>query len=104
MPVIEANVNDYDEKVKEGFVIVDFYGENCNPCKMFAKVVEEIVYEIDFINVVKVNTTFNQELAAKYEISAVPTIFFMKDGNVLERHLGFMNPEQLKEKIGQYLY
>ncbi len=104
MSVREANVNNYDEMIKEGFVIVDLYGENCNPCKMFSKVIEELNYELDFVNVVKVNTTQNRDIAVRNDVSAVPTILFMKDGKVLERQLGFMNLEQVKEKIGQYLY
>lgn len=104
MSVREANEKNYDEMVKEGFVIVDMYGENCNPCKMFSKVIEELNYELDFVNVVKVNTTHNRDIAAKNNIAAVPTILFMRDGEVLERHLGFMSLDQVKEKIGQYLY
>ncbi|NMM64496.1 thioredoxin [Clostridium sp. P21] len=104
MAIIHANENNYDEVVKEGFVIVDLYGENCTPCMMFSKVIEELNYELDFINVVKVNTTQNESIAAKNDVTAVPTILFMKDGEVMDRHIGFMNLEQVKEKIGQYLY
>lgn len=104
MPIMNADKDSFDEMIKEGFVIVDMYGEDCNPCKMFAKVLEELSYELDFVNVVKVNTTFNQELAKRFDVTAVPTIFFMKDGEIAERHLGFMNMDQLKEKIGNYLY
>ncbi len=104
MAIREANVSNYDDMIKEGFVIVDLYGENCNPCKMLSKVIEELNYELDFINIVKVNITQNQYIAVKNDVSAVPTILFMKDGRVLERNLGFMNLEQAKEKIGKYLY
>ncbi|GLC29452.1 thioredoxin family protein [Clostridium omnivorum] len=104
MSVREANENNYDEMVKEGFVIVDLYGENCNPCKMFSKVIDELSYDVDFVNVVKVNTTHNRDIAVRNNVAAVPTILFMKDGKVLERHLGFMSLDQVKEKIGQYLY
>ncbi len=104
MPIKEANADNYDNMVKEGFVIVDLYGENCNPCKMFSKVIDELNYELDFVNVVKVNTTHNRDVAVRNNVAAVPTILFMKDGEVLERHLGFMSLEQVKEKIGQYLY
>lgn len=104
MAIKEANTNNYDEMIKEGFVIVDLYGENCNPCKMFSKVIDELNYELDFVNVIKVNTTQNRDIAEKHNVSAVPTILFMKDGEVMERHLGFMSLEQVKGKIGQYLY
>lgn len=104
MPIMDASNDNFESMVKEGFVIVDMYGENCNPCRMFSKVLEEMNYELDFVNVVKVNTTKNQELAKKFDVTAVPTILFMKDGSIAERHLGFMTLDQLKEKIGKYLY
>lgn len=104
MPIMDANNDNFESMVKEGFVIVDMYGENCNPCRMFSKVLEEMNYELDFVNVVKVNTTKNQELAKKFDVTAVPTILFMKDGSIAERHLGFMTLDQVKERIGKYLY
>lgn len=104
MSIKEADTNNYDEMIKEGFAIIDMYGDNCNPCKMFSKILDEVNYELDFVNFVKVNTTQNQEIASKYNISSVPTVLFMKDGKELERNIGFMNLDQVKEKIGQYLY
>lgn len=104
MPIMEANNDNFESMVKEGFAIVDMYGENCNPCRMFSKVLEEMNYELDFVNVVKVNTTKNQELSKKFDVTAVPTILFMKDGSIAERHLGFMTLDQVKERIGKYLY
>lgn len=104
MAIKEADKDNFDDMVKEGFVIVDMYGEKCNPCKMFSKVLDEMILDLDFVNVVKVNTTKNTELADRFNVHAVPTILFIKDGAIAERHLGFMNMDQLKERIGRYLY
>lgn len=104
MPVTEANAQNFEEVTREGFVIVDLYGENCNPCKRFMKVIEELEFELPFVNVVKVNTTQNKDIAAQKGVLGVPTIIFMKDGKEVTRNVGFMELEQVKEVIGEHLY
>jgi len=104
MSVIEANGQNFEAVTKEGFVIVDLYGENCNPCKRFMKVIEELELELPFVNIVKVNTTQNRDIAAQKEVLGVPTILFMKDGKELKRNVGFMELEEVKQAIGEYLY
>ncbi|MCQ1530470.1 thioredoxin family protein [Lutispora saccharofermentans] len=104
MPVIEANAQNFEEVIKEGFAVVDLYGENCNPCKRFMKVIEELEFELPFVNIVKVNTTQNKDIAVRNRVRGVPTILFMKDGKELKRNTGFMELEQLKEVIKEYLY
>lgn len=99
-----ANYDNYKELLKEGFTIVDFYSETCGPCKLFSRILEEITYELPFVNIVKVNTTFYPKLGVENEIEAVPTIFFVKDGEILERVVGVMEEEEVMEKISQYYY
>ena len=99
-----ATYENYDALLKEGFTIVDFYSETCGPCKLFSRILEEITYELPFVNIVKVNTTFYPRLGSENDIEAVPTIFFVKDGEILERVVGVMEQEEVMEKIGQYYY
>lgn len=104
MPITEANAQNFEEATKEGFVIVDMYGENCNPCKRFIKVIEELEFELPFVNIIKVNTTQNRDIAVRNQVRGVPTILFMKDGKEMKRNTGFMELDQLKEAIKDYLY
>lgn len=99
-----ANYENYEELLATGFTIVDFYSETCGPCKLFSRILEEITYELPFVNIVKVNTTFYPRLGVENEIEAVPTIFFVKDGEILERVVGVMEQEEVMEKIGEYYY
>lgn len=99
-----ANYENYDKLLSEGFTLVDFYSETCGPCKVLSKILEEITYELPFVNIVKVNTTFYPKLGADNEIEAVPTVFFVKDGEILERVVGLMDREEVTEKIGEYYY
>ena len=99
-----ATYDNYNELLAEGFTIVDFYSETCGPCKLFSKILEEITYELPFVNIVKVNTTNYPLLGSQNEIEAVPTIFFVKDGEILERVVGVIDQDEVMEKIGQYYY
>lgn len=99
-----ANYENYNQLISEGFTLVDFYSETCGPCKVLSKILEEITYELPFVNIVKVNTTFYPKLGADNEIEAVPTVFFVKDGQILERVVGLMDREEVTEKIGEYYY
>lgn len=99
-----ANYENYEELVAEGFTIVDFFSTTCGPCKLFSKILEEITYDLPFVNIVKVNLTDFPNIGAEHKIDAVPTIFFVKDGEILERVVGVMEQEEVMEKISQYYY
>ncbi|WP_046216231.1 thioredoxin family protein [Paenibacillus wulumuqiensis] len=104
MSIHAGTPNNYKELVKEGFVIVDFYGESCSPCKMLSKVLDDIDFEMPFVNVVKVNTSQHFELGEEFNIMAVPTVLFYKNNEIVDRHAGLMSAEAIKEKIAKYLY
>lgn len=104
MSIQYATNENYNDLIREGFVIVDFYSTTCVPCKIFSKILENLENEIPFINIVKVNTTDYPELGKKNQIQAVPTIMFYKDGKMVNRHLGVMKADEVKEVISQYLY
>ena len=94
----------YDELVKEGFSIVDFYSTTCVPCKMFSKILEDLTLDFPFVNIVKVNISDYPALGFRHEIEAVPTVLFVKDGEEKEKIVGLMDEEEVIEKIQQYYY
>ena len=51
-----------------------------------------------------INTTENPEIAEEYGITAVPTIHFYKDGQLVDSHVGVMQPQAVKDVIAQYMY
>lgn len=99
-----ANYENYSQLLNNGFVIVDFFSETCGPCKVLAKILEEITCELPFVNIVKVNCTTHPKLGTENEIDAVPTIFFVKDGQILERVVGLIDRDEITEKISDYYY
>ena len=85
------------EELKTGRVLVDFYATWCGPCKMLAKQIEQYEAEVDDVKVVKVNVDEHHEMAGAFGVRAVPTIFYMEDGEVIERAIGVKTVPQLKE-------
>ena len=78
-------------------VIVDFWAEWCPPCKMLTPILEQIAEEYDGkVAVCKVNVDENQEIARKYEIRSIPTLFFVKDGEIREQVVGALPKDQLE--------
>ena len=82
-------------------VLVDFWGDGCGPCMMMDPVLKEIASENpDTLKVAKINVGQNMGLAGKYGVRAVPTLLFVKDGEVKDTHTGALPKAALLQKIG----
>lgn len=82
------------------FLVVDFWAEWCGPCKMVSVVVEELARELaGRVTFAKVNTDENQQLAAGYRISAIPTLLLFADGRMVDQVVGAYPKEQLRQRI-----
>jgi thioredoxin 1 len=96
--------SEFNEEVKNGVVVVDFYADWCGPCKMIAPVLEEVDKELsDKVTFLKVDVDSNQRLAQEYGITSIPSIIFFKDGIKKEMHVGFLQKNSLVDKISTYL-
>ena len=69
-------------------VLLDFFAVWCGPCKMIAPILDEIAEEREDIKVCKINVDEEPELAAKYQVMSIPTLFVIKDGEVVNQSLG----------------
>lgn len=99
--LIHLTKENFDEVVNNNpIVLIDFFATWCGPCKMLAPVIEELADE-DIPNVVicKVDVDEERELANKFGITSIPTLFVMKDGKVDRKAMGFKTKEQLKNMI-----
>jgi thioredoxin 1 len=85
-------------------VVVDFWAEWCQPCKMLTPVLDKVAEKFQGqIKVVKCNVDENQELAMKYGVMSIPNLLFFKDGQVINQALGYMSEPQLSAKVASVL-
>ncbi len=80
-------------------VLLDFYAVWCGPCKMIAPILDEIAAEREDIKVCKVNVDEEPELAAKYQVVSIPSLFVIKDGQVTNQALGARPKPQILEML-----
>ena len=77
-------------------VLVDFWATWCGPCKMVGPIVSEIADEYEGkIKVGKVNVDEQPELAMEYQVSAIPTLFIFKNGQVADKMIGFAQKDEI---------
>ncbi len=85
-------------------VVVDFWAEWCGPCRMVAPVVEELSKDYEGKAIVgKVDVDTNNEISAKYGIRNIPTILFLKNGEVVDKQVGAAPKAALAEKLEKLL-
>jgi thioredoxin 1 len=85
-------------------VMIDFWAEWCGPCKTIAPVVEELSSDYDGKAVIaKVDVDNNPQIAAKFGIRNIPTILFLKNGEVVDKSVGAVSKDVLQQKLDQQL-
>ncbi len=99
----DANFEDLAVKSDKP-VVVDFWAEWCGPCRMVAPVVEELSKDYAGKAIVgKVDVDANNEISAKYGIRNIPTILFIKNGEVVDKQVGAAPKAALAEKLDKLL-
>jgi len=90
MPALHLTKTDFDDKIKTGIVMVDFWAEWCGPCKMAAPVIDGLADEYaGKVTVAKLDVDAEPEIAQKFGVMSIPTVILFKDGAELARQVGF---------------
>jgi len=87
--IVTLTSTNFDNQVKNGIVLVDFWASWCMPCKMLAPVINEIAEEAsDIAKVCKLNVDEQRDIVAKYSVRGIPTLILFKNGKEVKRFVG----------------
>ena len=96
--IIHINsLEEFNEKVSKGRVLVDFFATWCGPCKMLAPILEEVDErkEAGDLLIVKVDVDEAGAIAARFGIQSIPTLILFEEGKAVRQVLGYMPKPQL---------
>lgn len=103
---VELNDNSFAEFIGRASLpmLVDFYSPTCGPCQMMAPTVDSLAKKFfKRIIVAKLDTSRNQMTAAHYKIRAVPTLFFFRNGRIVDQITGAVPESTLLRKLNGLL-
>lgn len=102
---MEITDSNFEALVAEGKpLVVDFWATWCGPCRMVGPTIEALAEQYaGRVNVGKVNVDENEELPAKFGIRNIPTVLFIKNGQVVDKVVGAAARPVYEEKINALL-
>ena len=84
-------------------VLVDFFAEWCQPCKVQSPILQEVARELgDKVRIIKIDVDKNPAVAARFRIQGVPTLALFKNGNLVWRQSGVTPKQALLQVVRQY--
>ena len=101
----EFTDNNFEEAaLKGGVAVVDFWAEWCGPCRLIGPIIEDLHAEYaGKATIGKLNVDDNPSVTMKYQVRSIPTILILKDGEIVDKHVGTTTKAALAEKINAHL-
>jgi len=92
----------FNQQIKIGVSLVDFWAEWCVPCKMMTPVLNALAdEELENVKTCKLNVESEQQIAARYSVRSIPTMILFKNGKEVNRFVGYKTKEFLVSQINK---
>lgn len=102
--ITELNEQNYDSFVEKGIVLVDIKTNWCGPCKVLSPIVDEVSSDyFGQITVGKLDADTSREIITKLGVRNIPTLILYKDGEIVEKNVGMITKEGIKDLIDNHL-
>lgn len=105
MSIVNVSDQSFKSEVESsGTVLVDFWAPWCGPCKMIAPVLEDLDKDIGSqLKIAKLNVDDNPESASRFGVMSIPTLIVFKDGQPVDKIVGFQPKDALKSVVSRHL-
>lgn len=97
--MIQLSADNFDEEVKEGKTLIDFWAPWCGPCRMQSPILEQLEASGAAVKICKVNVDEQPDLAKRFGILSIPTLILMQNGVLKDKQVGLTSLDELNEFI-----
>ncbi|MFW6233246.1 MAG: thioredoxin [Nanoarchaeota archaeon] len=102
--VPELSASEFEDFIKDGIVLIDFFAEWCMPCMMMIPVLDDLSDKFNGkIKFGKINVGDNPEIAQKFNVSSIPNFTLFKNGKSIEQFVGSMSEDDFSEKLQGFI-
>lgn len=104
MEKVITNTNFEEALAVPGLLVIDFWATWCGPCRMLSPIVDELATEFEGrATIAKCNVDDCEDIAMRFGVRNIPTLVFVKNGEVVDRTVGVQSKQDLAAKIELYL-